>query len=440
MQIDDAYGMKQNLRHLLYLVILLACCNGCITNQNKFPETFESGFKEGYAPGEIQLQSGPWMFNNALIGKSPKDHRNEHACVRMRGKASLEMRFDIRGHFSRVTISHALYGTDAPAKWQLLYSKDKGQSWHAAGHTITTSGYELQQAIFTIEEGRSVRLKLQKLGGGRLNIDDISLDDNEVSIQKDAEAATRDDNMALGNPSAASTASGDNLLVAKPQYTLSYNSSRGLANWVSWHLSIAWKGTTGRCNCFEADSDIPVRYYRAVTSDYIATGFDRGHLCPSDDRDGSSEDNAATFLMSNITPQAPNLNRDTWEDLESYCRKLITEGNELYIITGCYGSNGEGSKGTAGTIAKGAITVPARFWKVIVVLPVGNNDLQRIDHNTRIIAVDMPNVQTVNTYDWKHYRTTIDAIESATGYDLLSNVPADLQKVIEAKMDQGPGI
>ena len=246
--------------------------------------------------------------------------------------------------------------------------------------------------------------------------------------------------MALGNPSEAGGSDADNFLISRPQYALSYNESRGTANWVSWHLSTAWKGAVERCNCFSPDDAVPLSYSRASSSDYIATGFDRGHLCPSGDRDGSSEDNAVTFLMTNISPQSPNLNRDTWEKLESYCRKLVTEGNELYIIAGAYGSGGQGSKGTAHTIANGSITVPARYWKVVVVLPIGDEDVTRIDHNTRIIAVDMPNTQTVNTYDWKHYRISIDAIEAVTGYDLLSNVPATLQKTIESKIDGGPAM
>ena len=45
-----------------------------------------------------------------------------------------------------------------------------------------------------------------------------------------------------------------------------------------------------------------------------------------------------------MIPQAPNNNRNTWEKLESYCRKLVNEGNELYIIFGPYGMGGTGSK------------------------------------------------------------------------------------------------
>ena len=252
---------------------------------------------------------------------------------------------------------------------------------------------------------------------------------------------TRDDNMAMGNPSAAttSTANVNNYLMVKSQYALAYNNSKGEPNWVSWHLSRAWKDTASRCNCFTADTTLPTGYFRAVTSNYTSTGFDRGHLCPSDDRDGSDTDNAATFKMTNITPQAPNLNEITWESLESYSRSLIYSGYELYIIAGGYGSGGTGSLGgTTSTIASGSISVPSHFYKIIVVLPVGSNDVSRVTTATRVIAVDMPNNQSVNSQPWGYYRTSVDAIEAATGYDFLSNVPVGIQAVIEAGIDNGP--
>jgi endonuclease G len=44
--------------------------------------------------------------------------------------------------------------------------------------------------------------------------------------------------------------------------------------------------------------------------------MDRGHMCPAADRSCSKEDMDATFLMSNMVPQSPNLNRGPWEKLE----------------------------------------------------------------------------------------------------------------------------
>jgi endonuclease G len=101
---------------------------------------------------------------------------------------------------------------------------------------------------------------------------------------------------------------------------------------------------------------------------------------------------------------------------------------------GNYGVGGAGSNGTATTINGGHVTVPSNIWKVAVILPNGNNDTARVDANTRIISVNVPNLNNVNA-NWKLYRTSIDAIEAATGYDILSRLPVSLQNVIEAKVD-----
>ncbi len=120
--------------------------------------------------------------------------------------------------------------------------------------------------------------------------------------------ATRDDNLALGNPSSATAdaSNPNNYLLVKPQFVLSYNNARGTPNWVSWHLSSAWKGDAPRQKTFTTETLLPSTFVKVATSWYTSTGFDRGHLCPSEDRDGSIDDNKATFFMTNIMPQAPS--------------------------------------------------------------------------------------------------------------------------------------
>lgn len=400
-----------------------------------FPETFEAGTKTAYAVGDITVSTGSWNLNDALIGNTTSDRKNGTKSVRIQNTGMLTMNFNVTNGASNVSITSAVYGTDAASTWDLWYSTNNGTSWTKAGGTMTTSSTTLATSSFALSVTGTVRFQLRKLSGGRLNVDDFRIDDNTA-----AATATRDDNMAMGNPSGATTVTTNtnNYLMVKTQYALAYNNSRGIANWVSWHLSTAWKGTAARCDCFTSDASLPSGYFKATTSNYTGSGFDRGHLCPSDDRDGSSSDNAVTFLMTNIMPQAPNNNQITWGNLEDYSRKLITQGYELYIIAGSYGQGGTGSNGTANTINGGTITVPARVWKVIVVLPIGTNDVNRVTSSTRVIAVDMPNTQTVNSLPWGSYRTTVDAIEAATGYNILSNVSAATQTTIEAVVDNGP--
>ena len=260
-----------------------------------------------------------------------------------------------------------------------------------------------------------------------------------AAVQSADATATRDDNMALGNPSGAKADSYFywNYLITKPQYTMSYHRDRGTPNWVSWHLSASWLGSTPRQDNFASDNSLPSGWYRVGSTSYSGSGFDRGHQCPSADRTGSVADNSATFLMDNMIPQAPNNNQRTWAGLENYCRTLVNAGNELYIICGSYGKGGTGSAGYQTTIDQGRVTVPARCWKVVVVLPVGSGDASRVTNSTRVIAIDTPNDNSLNT-SWGTYRTSVDAIEAATGYNLLSAVSTTVQSVVEAQVDNGP--
>lgn len=242
----------------------------------------------------------------------------------------------------------------------------------------------------------------------------------------------------LGNPSSAVTnvLYADNYLMEKSQYHLSYSNSRLTANWVSWHLNSSYIGSTPRQDDFRADNTLPSGWYRVLQTDYQYStyGFDRGHMCPSADRTLTVADNSATFLMTNMIPQSPNNNQRTWNYLESYTRDLVYEGNELYIISGTYGKGGTSAKGTFSVLGSG-VTVPSHVWKIIVVLPNGNNDLNRINTTTRVIAVITPNNQTVNEKPWSYYRVSVDDVEKLTGYDFFTNISEEIQAVIEAKVD-----
>ncbi|MEG4242940.1 DNA/RNA non-specific endonuclease [Microcoleus sp. Pol10_D6] len=244
-------------------------------------------------------------------------------------------------------------------------------------------------------------------------------------------SATNNRNLLLGNPSNATPSVAnniDNYLMVKPQFVMSYNSKTKTANWVSWQLNKSWIGAADRQDNFRPDDALPADWYKVRPNDYTGSGYDRGHIAPSADRTRNEPDNSSTFLMTNMMPQVPELNRGVWGDLEEYCRELVAQGKELYIVAGPVGR-----KGSIGRKEK--IAVPAKNWKVIVVLDRQGLGMQGIDANTRTIAVMMPNDASVKGKGWKSFRVSVARVEKETGLNFLSNVPPQVQQVIENKVD-----
>jgi endonuclease G len=422
--------------YLLFLVPLLGL-HPTRSAAQATTESFDTGTKTDYATGTITLPTGDWDFTDALLGTDAADHKNGAQAVRIENKGKLTMGFYVPGGASLVTVQHATYGQDASSAWELWAQSQSCScnNWSKVGATILTTSASPQVAAFVVTLPGSVRFEIRKVSGGaaRLDFDDFTVTPYSAPVPPA-------DNMSLtlGNPSGAvpDVSYPNNYLLVKPQYTVGYNRDEGKPNWVSWHLDISDRGGIDRQDTFRPDPALPADWYHVLDTDYQGSGFDRGHNCPSADRTNSIENNSATFLMSNMMPQAPNNNQKTWADLENYTRSFLP-GFEAYVIAGSYGSGGIGSLNTISyTIANGKITVPSNTWKVVVLLPVGESDIARINASTRIIAVNMPNVNSLNS-DWGVYRTSVDAIEAATGLDLLSALPTAVQSVVESKIDTG---
>lgn len=467
-------------KKLLIIAALFLMIAACKKNDNKdtgepvtppaptnytITEDFENGSKTAYAAADVTLSTGSWNFNDALIGSLAADVKDGNKSVRLR-TGDIAMNFDIDG-IKQINIKHAKYGSDANSTWQLLMSTDGGATYTQVGTAINETNTTLATDSFIVSVTTKVRFEIKKEGTARINIDDItfkgtgdpgitvgipdtggsdttgtssSSTPRGVVVGDDAPPASGDNSdLLFGNPSGAvgTVAMLDNYLIDQGYYTESYNSTKGEPNWVSWHLDATnITNASARLNNFAGFSGLPTGWYTVQSNSYSGSGFDRGHNCPSADRTSSADANSSTFLMTNMIPQAPQNNQQTWANLENYLREQVVAGNEVYIIMGSYGTGGTGSNGAANTINAGHVNVPSNVWKVAVVIPVGNNDISRVTASTRVIAVNTPNTNTINS-DWKNYIVTVKDIETATGYNLLSSLPQNIQDVIENKKDAG---
>jgi endonuclease G len=223
---------------------------------------------------------------------------------------------------------------------------------------------------------------------------------------------------------------------------------RGIPVWVGWHLQSEDQGSAPRQDDFRGDPALPAGWYQVQDNSYSGSGFDRGHNCPSADRTSTVAANSSTFLMTNIIPQAPKLNQGPWAGLEDYTRTLVGTTKEAYIFMGNHGEGGYNFNNLyATTINNGNVTVPEKVWKVVVLMPKGNNDLSRIDSSATVIVVNMPNDNRLYSIGgsgnnaWRNYITSIAALETeanANGVSLnmLGTIPSGLRNHLKSKVYQ----
>lgn len=223
--------------------------------------------------------------------------------------------------------------------------------------------------------------------------------------------------------------SADDLLLSKRQYYVSYNCARGRPNWVSWDLNKTHYGDAPRSTSFSSDASLPTSCYHVVSSDYTNSGYDRGHQVRSEERTWDATDNKSTFLMTNIVPQTHDLNAGPWLDLEYYLQDLAQNQNkEIYVISGPIGNSGTLS-------GLGKVQIPTYNYKIALIMPYGQG-LANVTSTSsiQVLAVKMPNTTGIISAPWTNYKTTVDALESATGYNFLANLPDTIESYWEARL------
>ncbi len=241
--------------------------------------------------------------------------------------------------------------------------------------------------------------------------------------------------MQLGNPSnaTADTNNHSHFLIQRSVLAEDYNDTLRQPNWVSWDLTTTDVGSSGRSSIFYQDTNLPTGFYQVKPTDYSGSGYDRGHMCPSADRTDTVANNDAVFFMSNIIPQTPDNNQGWWANLENDCRTIAAAGNELLITCGPSGF------GTNRTDSAGLVYIASNVWKIIVVVPNGSGSaFSRITAATRVIAVNTPNTAGVRSTPWTNFLTSVNQIQTNTGYNFFTTLPPYTASVLRAKIDGQP--
>ena len=148
-----------------------------------FFEPFEPASRGSYitAPA-VALRTGSYNFIEALLGNTtpPGDRFNNTQSARVRGGGSITMGFDKPGGAGVVTISAALYATDAAASLTLEYSTDGGANFLAAPGSPVALTTTLTPYPFTLNVAGPVRLRIGTSNtvaqsNPRINVDDLQI-------------------------------------------------------------------------------------------------------------------------------------------------------------------------------------------------------------------------------------------------------------------------
>ena len=231
-------------------------------------------------------------------------------------------------------------------------------------------------------------------------------------------------------------------------YSLEWNAGMKHAQWVAYRFdksNIAQNVT--RSNNFTVDPELPASM-QVDNSYHTSDGFDRGHLCPSNDRLVSAQANEQTFYFSNMSPQINSFNSGIWEKIESevnYWGSLISSGkydtvyvakggtlnNLLQNFTGTIKAN-DGIYPTTdanGLTVKG-LPCPAYYFAAVLAVSKGTYTS---------IAFYVPHQESTqkdfSAADAKQYVVSVDDLESKTGLDFFANLPDGIEAQVESAAD-----
>ena len=125
------------------------------------------------------------------------------------------------------------------------------------------------------------------------------------------------------------------LVLLNEGYVAGYDEIRGVPAWVAYRVfKVDDYSTHPRPRRFLVDE----RSGNLISHDhYTNSGYDRGHMAPNfaiATRYGR-EAQLETFLMTNIIPQSPQLNREWWARVESLIARDYSKSfGEVWVITG----------------------------------------------------------------------------------------------------------
>ncbi len=212
-----------------------------------------------------------------------------------------------------------------------------------------------------------------------------------------------------------------------PYYYVSYADSWRIPYWVLYYVARhRLTGTVRRLHDFRPDSSLPTEL-RVRPEDYRGTGFDRGHLAPAADFSFDSVAMAATFLMSNMSPQPPGTNRGTWRRVEERVRSAVGRFGQGWVITGNVFIDDDSNRvAPAEWLRRDGqrwVAVPTHLFKAVL--------LRDSAENYALLGFLVPNRAGSASAPVEEYLVPVRRLEEIAGWDFFPFLPDRLEESLE---------
>lgn len=416
-------------KHLFILGLALALFNVGCDDQNTIPNGYVQTTQKGAST--LVLKG----YENAALGFSVFQPEGFDSPFYIQDKKFAGNAYS----FTQVAAARLDEMTTVPANVE----------WQSNATVTAGAAYWARYAASTVY--RFVKFRVSDINGNNVTIEYVVTDQTEERPNDNVNANTGYDNVSVTgyeiphlndqNVYADHYVTMDGVQILN--YALEWDNTKRHANWVAFTFDTTTSADNVKCtDAWSVDPKLPAEM-QVQESDHKNDGFDKGHLCASEDRVYLKEANEQTFYYSNMSPQLKDFNGGFWRKLETrvqtwgrstadgvYDKVYVTKGGTLNkLLKNFKGTTVNG--GTPTTDANGftihGLACPEYYFMAV---------LSQKDDVFHAIAFLVPHkegmTENPSSDELKEYVVSVDKLEEETGIDFFCNLPDVLENEVEA--------
>lgn len=227
-------------------------------------------------------------------------------------------------------------------------------------------------------------------------------------------------------------------------FALEWNAEKKHAAWVAFSFDeVTSKDVVSRTDAWDVDPKLSTDM-QVGEEQHKSDGYDKGHICASEDRVYSKEANEQTFYYSNMSPQISSFNQGFWQKLEAQVQKwgrstpttydkvYVTKGGTINQLLVSFTGLVKAADSLYPTTDENGFTIRGlacpKYYYMAVLSEKGDTYHAIgfwIEHRE-----DLPKKPTAE--EIKKYAVSIDKLEEYTGLDFFCNLPDVIEDEVES--------